>query len=371
MKQPFFFLLHYNCRGDKYISENVDKGLRCLESAGLMDNSVVFLTSDHGYPDPLRQKEVDRRRKLAALKHRMIAHDLILTDDNILVPLLLKFPGHKSMRIEQQICTLDYLPSSLELAGITSYPELHGKSFVPLLQGKAMPELEERMVRIDGRFLAQPGRCTAIRSKTRKYIVHPDAPANEREQYFDLTRDELEVDNLLENGRDGYEADIARFRKWYHEDNIRSKHYQMSFMKETFLREWNIVFPSHRHDIPRSVLFVRSTRVGFNELFEQVLEDIYGDESVTVIDARDLDGNPRMTYDLALAAVAQLSEGQSICRAFASTRARRKILVNLNVNIMQFSRFYAVAALLKDWRLNRKYYLAEPLYWLRSMLSRR
>ena len=253
MKEPFFFLLHYNCRGDELISENVDKGLRCLESAGLMDNSVVFLTSDHGYPDPLRKEEVERRRGLAGLKQGAIAHDLVLTDDNVLVPLLLKFPGHKTMRVEQQICTLDYLPTSLELAGITDYPKLHGKSVIPLLEGKAMPELEERMVRIDGRFLAQPGRCTAIRSKSQKYIIYPDAPANHREQFFDLTKDTLETDSVLETGENGYDADLAQFRAWFHEDGTRARDCQMSFMKETFLREWNSLFSSDQREAPQKV----------------------------------------------------------------------------------------------------------------------
>jgi hypothetical protein len=368
MKQPFFLLLHYNCRGDERISEKVESGLRCLTGAGLMDNSVVLLTSDHGYPDPLRKEEVKRRRELAALDRRAIAHDLVLTDDNVLVPLLLKFPGHKPMRIEQQICTLDYLPTSLELAGITDYPEFCGKSVVPLLQGRSMPELEERMVRIDGRFLAQPGRCTAVRSKSGKYIVYPDAPTEQSEQFFDLTRDELEIHNLLEGGAPDCEANLACFRKWLQADNSRCHHFQKLFMKKTYLREWNSVFPLDRRNAPRSVLFVRSLRVGFDDLFEQVLAEIYGQETLTAIDAGSLGTIRASRYDLAIAAVPQFSGGQAICRALARVRARTKILVNLNLNVMRFHRLYVLAALLKQWRLNKKHYLSEPMYWLSSVL---
>ncbi len=371
VKLPFFLLLHYNCRGDEHISERVEKGLRCLTSAGLMDNAVVLLTSDHGYPDPLRKEEVKRRRELAALQRREIAHDLVLTDDNVLVPLLLKFPGHTPLRVEQQICTLDYLPTSLELAGITAYPELHGKSVVPLLEGNAMPELEQRMVRIDGRFLAQPGRCTAVRSKTRKYMVYPDAPPNEREQFFDLTRDDLEIDNLLQSGPDGYEADVVRFRQWLHEDNARCQHFQKQFMRETYLRQWNSVFPFHRKGAPRAILFVRSSRAGFDELFEQVLEDMYGHEAVTAVGVGNLGSTATRSYDLAIAAVPRFKDGQAVCRALASVHARRKVLVNLNLNITRFRRLYALAALSTDWRLNKKYYLSEPLYWLSSVLHRK
>ena len=369
VRSPFFLLLHYDCRGDEHVSGKVESGLRCLSGAGLMDSAVLLLTSDHGYPDPLRKEEVKRRRELAALQRRTIAHDLVLTDDNVLVPLLLKFPGHTPLRVEQQICTLDYLPTSLELAGIAAYPELHGKSVVPLLEGRAMPELEERMVRIDGRFLAQPGRCTAVRSKTRKYIVYPDAPPNEREQFFDLTRDDLEIHNLLETGPDGHEADIARFTKWLHEDNARCQHFQKQFMKETYLRQWNSVFPFRRKGAPRTVLFVRSLRAGFDELFEQVLEDVYGHGVITATDVGNLGTTSSRSYDLAIAAVPQFREGQAVCRALAVVRARRKILVNLNLNVTRFRRLYALAALATDWRIRKKYYLSEPLYWLSSVLS--
>lgn len=79
VKPPFFLLLHYNCRGDEHISEKVEKGLRCLSGAGLADNAVVLLTSDHGYPDPLRREEVKRRREHAALERRTIAIGVVST----------------------------------------------------------------------------------------------------------------------------------------------------------------------------------------------------------------------------------------------------------------------------------------------------
>jgi hypothetical protein len=259
----------------------------------------------------------------------------------------------------------------LELAGITAYPKLHGKSVVPLLEGKTMPELQERMVRIDGRFLAQPGRCTAVRSRSRKYIVYPDAPPNDREQFFDLTIDDLEICNLLEGSADGYEADLARFKNWLDEDNARCRHFQKQFMKETYLREVNSVFPRNRQKAPRTVLFVRSSRVGFDELFEPVLRDIYGHHAVTPVDIGNLRSAATGSFDLAVAAVPQFRDGQTVCRALAGVRARKKILVNLNLTVTRFCRLYAFAALLRDWRLNKKYYVSEPLYWLSSVLHRR
>ena len=115
---------------------------------------------------------------------------------------------------------------------------------------------------------------------------------------------------------------------------------------------------------------MRSSRAGFDGLFEQVLAELYGQEALTAIDIGGSGSTPPMSCDLALAAVADSANWMSVYRALASTRASRKILVDLNLNIMRFSRSYALATLLKDWRLNKKYYLSEPSYWLSKVLNR-
>jgi hypothetical protein len=367
LSDPFFFLLHYNCRGDQRISENVGKGLELLESSGALENSVVLLTSDHGYPDPLRRDEVAKRRAHAALKHRDVAHDLVLTDDNVLVPLLLKYPGFKPQRIEQQVCTLDYLPTSLELAGVTDVPELYGKSFVPLLSGESMPEIENRKVRIDGRFLAQTGRCTAIRTNSRKYICYPDESEGNHEQFYDLTSDELEINNLIND--EAHQDEIAEFREHFLADEERSKQIQAGFMRELYVQELKAMKLDSDEEL-KSVLFVRSGRERFDEVFENVLLDVYG--SHTLQSTGEVNKDIRETaFDLAIAGVSQWGAGQSMCRTLNPVRAGKKILVNMNTNVMPHSSSYLLTAFKKDWRVNKKYYLAEPLYWVHSMLHRK
>ena len=362
MQEPFFFFLHYNCRGDEQISENVRDGLEALEVGGYIENSVVFLTSDHGYPDPFRKDEVARLRKQAALKHRQKAHDLILTDDNILVPLLVKYPGHTPRRIEQQVSAIDYLPTALELAGITDYPDMQGKSLVPLLEGKDMPELEERKVRIDGRFLGQQGRCTAIRSDKRKYMYYHDLPENEREQFYDLTKDELEMNNIIEAGIEGYEDEIEEFRKVFAQEETYGLSLQKNFMKQKYLNELRRFPVPFRSNSGKQILYVRSGAPGFDRLFEEILQDIHGEENVECAELSEAGNNTKNRYDLILGAMSEKLGNRMLCSKIAKIKAPKKALMDLNINIVRFFRLYILPLFVMDWRLRKRYYLREPLY---------
>ena len=57
------------------------------------------MNSDHGYPDVNRGISYYDKLKLG--------HDLIMTDDNILAPLLIKFPGKQPLKVTNPISTMD------------------------------------------------------------------------------------------------------------------------------------------------------------------------------------------------------------------------------------------------------------------------
>ena len=374
MDEPFFFLLHYCCRGDEQISQNVRDGLDALESSGYMDNSVVFLTSDHGYPDPFRREEVERLGKYAmgALKHRKLPHDLIMTDDNILVPLLVRYPGHSPKRIEEQVCTLDYLPTSLELAGITDYPQLHGQSLVPLLEGREIPELRQRKLRIDGRFLGQPGRCTAIRSAKRKYIYYHDLPEAEREQFYDLVNDSLEVNNLIKTGTQGYEADIEDFKAFFAKEEEYGHALQKDSIRKKYLEGLNKHCPQFVK-AGTSVLCFKFGSAGFDRLFEDILCEIHGPEYVKCVQKAEAKNIFGKRYDLVLGGLLEYFGNKQLFKNISNISAERKLLVDLHINLIRYSRLYILTLFRMDWQLRKKYYLREPLYlWgkIRTVLRR-
>ena len=362
LEEPFLFYVHYNCRGDEQISENVRNGLKAMEDSGLLENSVVFLTSDHGYPDPFRMAEVERLGKHAALEHRRLPHDLVMTDDNILVPLLIKYPDHTPRRIEDQVSTLDYLPTALELAGITDHPHFAGKSLVPLLEGRLMPEIKERKIRVDGRFLGQSGRATAIRSATRKYIYYHDFPESEREQFYDLTTDRLEIHNLIPSNVKDYEADLEDFRAAFQQEEEKGLAFQRQAIKVKYLDRLRRLFGKKDAELNMKVLYIKANAPGFDKLFIEVLQLVHGDGNITHINLDEIDCAIGKEYDLVEGIIVEGQVNKKLFTAVPKIKARNKLLLDLNVNLIKFSRYYRVSLFLLNWRLRKKYYLREPAY---------
>lgn len=362
LKEPFFFYLHYNVRGDESISENVGNGIRALEESGYFENAVVFLTSDHGYPDPFRQDEVKKMGKLASLEHRRLPHDLVLTDDNVLVPLLLRYPGYKTQQIEQQICTLDFLPTSLELAGINDYPDMYGKSFVPLLNGERMVEIENRKVRIDGRFLGQKGRCSALRTSDRKYIYYYDLPENEREQFFDLTKDPLEVNNIINNNEKEYRNEIDTFRKEFQEEEKVGLEIQIESMKSKYISQLEKFYPKTLKNKKTKILCLLPDAPTFSQIFSKILQDIHGEENITTQHfGKDIKNVPE-TFDLLLGIVLESTGNRNLASVMHKIQSKKKYYVDLNLNFAPYLKQYAFSLFLIDWRIRKKYYMKEPLY---------
>ena len=114
--KPFFSWLHLNCRNDPDLSNKVDNLFSYLKSNKLWDDNIIILNSDHGYPDVKRGISYYDK-----LKH---GHDLIMSDDNILAPQLLKLPGVIPTRVNEVISTLDIAPTILEYLGLNDYWDL-------------------------------------------------------------------------------------------------------------------------------------------------------------------------------------------------------------------------------------------------------
>ncbi|MFC2078684.1 sulfatase/phosphatase domain-containing protein [Candidatus Bipolaricaulota bacterium] len=223
-ESPGFYFIWYNARGDSDTTRHVEAGINAFKAKGILEESVFILTSDHGYPDPKRGFTPE------GLKAKGLTHDLILTDDNIVVPLYIGFPGSPRKRVTQAVSSLDIVPTVLDILEIP-YPDnklagAHGKSLLPIIRGSSDIE-HEAYVRCDSRFLLQKGRTTAIRSSKYKYIWHHDEGA---EELYDLSKDSLEENNVIGPDYPEYGAVGEQFRSTFRameEDAVR---FQTSYM---------------------------------------------------------------------------------------------------------------------------------------------
>ena len=107
-------LLDYYVAIEKF-DETVRQALESLQEAGLLENTLVVITSDNGMPFP-RSKAT-------------------LYDSGVRVPLAISWPGHIAggRRVDELTMLTDLAPTFLEAAGLEPPTDMTGRSLLPIL----------------------------------------------------------------------------------------------------------------------------------------------------------------------------------------------------------------------------------------------
>ena len=203
----------------------VGRVLKALELKGLSDNTIVVFTSDHGIAFP--------RAKCT------------LYDPGLRTPLIIRWPGKlpEGRVFHELMSNTDLAPSLLDMLGLEIPGRSYGRSFMPLVAGKAYGPHEEIFAEKTYHCIYDPIR--AIRTNEWKYIVNfEDGPMYEmptdvsssitergidRTEYFrmrppeelyDLRNDPDEMENLA------FKPEFSRFR-----DDLRGRLFK--FLEET------------------------------------------------------------------------------------------------------------------------------------------
>jgi arylsulfatase A-like enzyme len=170
----------------KRLDEALGRLLDALKSLGLMDNTIVLFTSDHGCHFKTRNDEYKRS-----------CHE-----SSIRVPTALRGPGLDSGgQVRQLVSIVDLPPTLLDAAGLPIPEEMEGRSILSLLERDTRAWPEEVFVQISESQVAR-----AVRTHRWKYsIAAPDAhgwedPAADdyvEEHLYDLRSDPYELTNLV------------------------------------------------------------------------------------------------------------------------------------------------------------------------------
>lgn len=218
IQTPSFFMLWYDCRNDPNTSEIVKQGLQIFKDNGLYDDSVIIMCSDHGYPDPRSGLDKNMLRKTR--------HDMVVTDDNVKIPLFIKYPGCKPHKIDKIIGTVDLFPTTLSLLGAEyndhRMKNVKGYNLIELMEGN-VSSWEDRTLRIDTRLRLAPGRVTALRNDIYKYVYYHD---EKKESLYDLKNDTFETVDLFENPSDEVHILKEKYKQIFKElqDEMNSFH---------------------------------------------------------------------------------------------------------------------------------------------------
>ena len=170
----------------KRLDEALGRMLDALKSLGLLDNTVVVYTADHGCHFKTRNDEYKRS-----------GHD-----SSIRVPAAIHGPGFiGGGHVQNLVSLLDISATLLDVGGLTIPAEMGGRSIQSLLQRKAPDWPEEVFIQISE---AEVGR--AVRTQRWKYGVtapHKDGWLDaDADQYvesylYDLAVDQYELTNLI------------------------------------------------------------------------------------------------------------------------------------------------------------------------------
>lgn len=197
---PFFLMAWFNSRFDWGTSDIISELIEYIQDKGYLEESLVIVTADHGYPDQRRGLTSDG----VDLKKSGIAHDLIVTDDNICVPLAVHFPSnYQGIGKLSSVCSEGRLPIviSQECLAPTILDVLdmnfNDMPIKPERDGFVSEVLKKNRIpiRSDARFIFQPNRIISIRSEHYKYVIDRE---KSEEYYYDLIKDPLE-DNPIFN----------------------------------------------------------------------------------------------------------------------------------------------------------------------------
>ena len=217
---PAFYFLWYNTRLDPNMSREIKDLISNIKKRGLYDDSIIILTADHGYPD--------RKRGLVSdgwdLWKAGLRHDIILTNDNINVPFLIKYPGMKPTKVNTLVSTEDIFPTILELLELdvpyNKQLSYFGTSLKYLIENKKNKKkfFENRVIRSDARFALQKNRNTSLQKGKYHYIVR------HHDMYEELYNTELDPFEEKDISNQKKHLNILKFfRKYFVNENEKIK----------------------------------------------------------------------------------------------------------------------------------------------------
>ena len=144
----------------RFTDEILKRIFRDLTDKGMMKNTLVLITADHGEE---------------FFEHNNVGHNKTLFDEVLRIPMIAHWPGHieAGQVIEDQVQIVDLMPTFASFAGFNGSLPSQGADISPLLAGRKMkPRDALSGLFIDGMSLR------ALRSNDRKVLrIQDDQPA--------------------------------------------------------------------------------------------------------------------------------------------------------------------------------------------------
>jgi arylsulfatase A-like enzyme len=158
---------------------------RELDALGLRENTYIFFMSDNGW----------------MLGEHGFTSKVLPYRPSSRVPFFVVGPGLNPSVNNQIVLNIDMAPTILDLAGIEDHPDIHGKSIVPLMNGKNTAWRESFIYEGLGTFGGTKPNL-AVLSKDYRYIeTYEDEQLNKvvYKELYEQKNDAEEMNNLVES----------------------------------------------------------------------------------------------------------------------------------------------------------------------------
>ncbi|MFO7958095.1 MAG: sulfatase [Candidatus Brocadiia bacterium] len=173
------------CRLLAGVDESVGRVLDTLDELGIAEDTAVIHTSDNGF----------------FMGEFGMSDKRLMYEPSIKVPFLMRYPGliEPGSTEDHMILNIDIGPTLLDLAGVPVPEGMHGRSFLPLLQGQEVDWREDWLYEYyEYPLLGYIPPFRGIRTERYKLIFWYSRWPQEHELY-DLQEDPQELHNLADD----------------------------------------------------------------------------------------------------------------------------------------------------------------------------
>ncbi len=161
-----------------FVDYQIGRILDDLESAGLLETTLVVVTSEHGE---------------AFFEHLEEGHGMLTYEPTMRVPLLFFAPGRlaEGRVVEDRVSLVDLMPTLVDLYGLDRPQGLQGRSLIGLLRGRPAEPRSIYFESLAGELEKNWAPRTGVIVDDHKYISVPVA------ELYDLGQDPEEATNIL------------------------------------------------------------------------------------------------------------------------------------------------------------------------------
>jgi len=185
------------------VDDSVARIYQYLDKAGELDNTMIIFTTDNGLLEG-EHGMVDKRT---------------MHEASIRLPLVVRYPGltppDAPKVIDEQVLTVDFAPTIIDICGAEPLPKVHGRSWKKLVQ-TGDPDWRKSWYyeyNYEKQFPYTPN-VRGVRTDRWKYIRYPHGdgtPDRHMAELYEIRSDPKETRNLIGDPR--YAPVVARLRK--------------------------------------------------------------------------------------------------------------------------------------------------------------